>query len=55
MPAIPQNAAGSRIEPPKSVPQSNAVMPEATAAAAPPELPPAVRVGSTGLQVAPRR
>ena len=37
---------GSRIEPPKSVPQSNAAIPDATAAAPPPVLPPAVRDAS---------
>jgi hypothetical protein len=55
IPAIPQQAAGVRTEPPKSPPQSNAAIPVATAAAPPPVLPPAVRVGSKGFSVAPTR
>ena len=39
-----------RIEPPPSPPWLNAHRPAATAAAAPPLDPPAVRVGSTGLR-----
>lgn len=38
-----------------SVPISNAVKPQATAAAGPPELPPGTRVGSHGLLVVPKR
>ena len=45
-PTMPQNAAGIRMEPPKSVPHSNAAIPDATAAAPPPVLPPDVREGS---------
>ena len=52
-PKSPQYAAGMRIEPPMSVPQSNPTIPSATAAAAPPELPPAVRLRSCGLRVVP--
>jgi hypothetical protein len=52
-PYTPQFPAGNRIEPPMSVPQSKPTMPSATAAAAPPELPPAVRPRSCGLRVSP--
>ncbi len=52
-PTTPQHDAGKRIDPPKSVPQSNSAMPLATAHAAPPELPPAERVSSYGLRVGP--
>src|SRR5271170_5276589 len=40
MPAMPQNAAGWRIDPPVSVPVDPMAMREATAAADPPEEPP---------------
>ncbi|CAN5925068.1 hypothetical protein BH11MYX4_BH11MYX4_69850 [soil metagenome] len=53
-PTTPQKAAGPRIDPPKSVPQSNAARPSATAAAPPPVLPPAVRSGSCGFRTGPR-
>ena len=43
-PYTPQNDDGTRIEPPMSVPISNAVNPIATAAAGPPDDPPGVRV-----------
>src|SRR5207245_10052141 len=46
----PQQEAGMRIEPPPSPPWLNAHRPAATAAAAPPLDPPAVRVRSTGLR-----
>src|SRR5438105_15875571 len=49
-PTTPQQEAGMRIEPPPSPPWLNAHRPAATAAAAPPLDPPAVRVGSTGLR-----
>ena len=42
-----------RIEPTRSDPYSRKLNPAATAAAAPPEEPPGVRVGSQGLAVAP--
>ena len=45
-PSTPQYAAGQRMLPPMSLPQSNDDIPSATAAAAPPELPPVVREGS---------
>lgn len=52
-PNTPQNDAGMRIDPPKSVPCASAVMPVATATAAPPLDPPDVRVRSHGLRVGP--
>src|SRR5580704_8021816 len=55
IPTTPQHAAGDRIDPPKSPPQSNAAIPVAIAAAPPPVLPPAVRDASKGLLVAPTR
>src|SRR5260370_39639653 len=39
MPTMPQNDAGIRIEPPKSVPCAKGTIPVATAAAAPPDEP----------------
>ena len=50
---IPQKAAGIRTLPPPSVPSASGPAPSATAAAAPPLEPPAVRVGSCGLRVTP--
>ena len=41
------------MEPPRSLPSSSGVIPVATAAAAPPDEPPAVRVTSHGLFVVP--
>ena len=41
-PTVPQKAAGMRTEPPPSVPCASAAMPSATAAALPPEDPPAL-------------
>src|SRR5699024_11466143 len=52
-PTMPQKAAGMRILPPPSVPTAQGPIPAATAAAAPPEEPPAVKRGSMGLQVMP--
>ena len=46
--------AGWRMEPPVSEPRAPGTMPEATAAAEPPEEPPAVRVVSQGLRVGPK-
>ena len=51
---MPQHAAGRRIEPPPSVPSASGPWPVATAAAAPPDEPPAVRARSHGLRVAPK-
>ena len=50
---MPQNAAGTRIEPPMSEPSSSGDMPAATAAALPPDEPPGERLRSQGLQVRP--
>jgi len=49
-PMIPQQAAGMRIEPPPSEPWARGTTPEATAAAAPPLDPPAVRRRSHGVR-----
>src|SRR3989454_3399387 len=49
-PTTPQHDAGIRMEPPPSPPWLRAHKPAATAAAAPPLEPPAVRVVSTGLR-----
>ena len=54
-PTRPQQAAGMRIDPAPSVAWAIGTMPEATAAAAPPEEPPALRVRSKGLRVGPKR
>ena len=54
-PYTPQKLAGIRIEPTRSEPYSQNAIPAATAAAAPPEEPPGVRVASHGLVVAPYR
>ena len=53
-PTTPQNDAGLRSEPPMSEPSASGTMPDARAHAAPPEEPPAERVGSTGLSVVPK-
>src|SRR5256886_11150807 len=53
MPKRPVNAQGMRIEPPPSVPTASGPIPEATAAAAPPEEPPGVFAGFQGLRVMP--
>ena len=50
---VPVKEAGMRTDPPPSVPIDQAPMPRATAAAAPPLDPPAVRPGSHGLPVGP--
>src|SRR5437660_5522156 len=49
-PTTPQQEAGMRIEPPPSPPWARAQSPAASAAAAPPLDPPAVREWSTGLR-----
>ena len=48
-----QNAAGLRSEPPVSLPSAIGTIPQASATAAPPLLPPQVLVTSYGLRVAP--
>ncbi len=50
---MPQNAAGTRIEQPKSVPWAIGSMPAATAAAEPPDEPAGLRAGFHGLRVGP--
>src|SRR5215831_1510841 len=52
-PAILQNAAGFRSDPPVSEPLATGARPQASATAAPPEDPPHVFVRSYGLRVAP--
>lgn len=54
-PTIPQNAAGIRIEQPKSVPCAGGIVPVATAPAEPPDDPARLRVGFHGLRVGPKR
>ena len=51
---MPQKLAGWRIDPPVSLPSATQVMPEATAAAEPPEEPPGTRSKSHGLWVGPK-
>src|SRR5262245_13710643 len=50
-PVMPQNAAGIRRDPPRSVPSAKAIMPVARAAAPPPVEPPADLVVSHGFRV----
>src|SRR5262249_27193635 len=53
MPTMPQNAAGMRMEQPKSVPWASGTMPVATATAEPPDEPAGLSAGFQGLRVAP--
>jgi hypothetical protein len=53
-PTTPHKAAGMRSEPPVSDPVHKGSMPVASAAADPPDDPPAFRLGSKGLPVAPQ-
>jgi hypothetical protein len=53
-PVTPQNAAGMRIEPPESVPSAASARPAASAAAEPPEDPPAMRPGAIGFGTQPK-
>ena len=53
-PTTPQNDAGMRSEPPRSVPSASAIMPVASATAPPPVDPPALFDGFHGLRVAPK-
>ena len=55
MPTSPQHAAGMRIEPAPSLAVAIPTAPPATAAADPPEDPPGVRSGASGLRVMPLR
>jgi hypothetical protein len=50
---IPQSAAGTRMDPPVSVPSAAGASRAATAAALPPLEPPGMRVGSYGLHAGP--
>src|SRR5687767_14962098 len=52
-PTTPQSAAGCRTEPPVSEPMAAGTIRAATAAADPPDDPPATRVVSHGLRVTP--
>src|SRR3954468_6265076 len=49
MPTSPQRDGGVRIEPPPSLPCATGSRPPATAAAAPPLEPPAIRLVSNGV------
>src|ERR1700726_2052268 len=53
IPTMPQNAAGIRIEQPKSVPCAIGTMPVATATAEPPEDPAGLNAGFHGLRDGP--
>jgi hypothetical protein len=53
-PTTLQNAAGFRRLPPVSLPSAIGIMPVASATAAPPLLPPQVRLVSYGFRVAPK-
>jgi hypothetical protein len=48
-----QKLAGLRSDPPRSLPSARQIIRAVSAAAAPPLLPPALRLGSHGLRVAP--
>src|SRR5256885_13984285 len=54
-PTTPQQAAGSRIEPPVSLPMAPATRPAATPPAQPLDEPPQARAGRRGVPPAPRR
>jgi hypothetical protein len=53
-PAIPQNAAGTRIEPAVSVPIATGTTPAATATAEPDDEPPGTRSGASGFGGVPK-
>src|SRR5690625_4821043 len=53
VPTVPVNAAGSRIEPPVSLPSAHGAINAATAAAGPPPDPPGTRLRSHGFRVTP--
>ena len=50
---IPQQNAGLRSDPPMSLPSPNGLMPDAMAAASPPDDPPAVCSNENGFRVSP--
>src|SRR6202050_5168378 len=52
-PTMPQNAEGTRMEPPSSQPMAMSTTLDATSAALPLDDPPVVRVGSCGLSTKP--
>ena len=54
-PTIPQQLAGMRMDPPPSLPSASGTSRAATAAAAPPLDPPALRVRSHGVRAGPTR
>src|SRR3989475_12878078 len=54
MPTTPQNEAGIRSDPPRSVPSPSAIMPVASAAQPPPVEPPALFVGAQGVRGLPK-
>src|SRR5436305_5997821 len=54
-PKSPQHEAGMRIDPPPSLPCASDTIPDATAAALPPDDPPGVRLVSYGLRHGPKR
>src|SRR5208282_3064569 len=54
-PTRPQHEAGIRMEPPPSLACAAGTIPDATAAAEPPEDPPVDRVVSHGFRVGPKR
>ena len=55
IPESPQQAEGIRMEPPPSEPVARGTIPEASAAAAPPDEPPALWSRFQGLRVGPNR
>src|SRR5712691_7103817 len=54
IPYTPQQEAGTRIEPPPSLPTASGPIPAATWAAAPPDEPPGVHSRFHGLRVVPK-
>src|SRR5688500_9185375 len=54
-PNSPQHEAGIRMDPPPSVACATGTIPAATAAAAPPDEPPALWAGLHGFRVGPKR
>jgi len=54
-PKTPQHEAGMRIEPPPSLAWAAGTIPAATAAAEPPDEPPAICARFHGLRVGPKR